>query len=108
VIRTPNTTKTLHDLNTAAELQIRAELQRASQDPTTQDQEEDDSVPPTAAGDAIADADSSGDALKARVGPSKRHRRFRERRKAWRQKHRERNAGFSQESAAAAAVEIPV
>ena len=95
VIRTPNTVKTLHDLNTAAELQIRAELQRASQDPTSQDQE-DASVPAIMVGNG---------ALEARVGPSKRHRIFRERRKAWRQKHLERNAATLLE---AAAIELPV
>jgi hypothetical protein len=91
--------ETLEDLNTAAELQIRAELQRASQDPTTASQEAEDHE------DAVP-AEAETVALKARVGPSKRHRRFRERRKAWRMKVRERNAALQVE--AAAGVALPV
>jgi hypothetical protein len=86
----------LQALNTAAELQIRAELERASQDPTSQEE----SPYPEEAVDADAgDVDEAKAALKARVGPSKRHLRYRQRRKAWREKHRERNATVLREAA---------
>lgn len=102
-IRTPTKAQTLKDINTAAELQIRAELERASQDPTGQ---EESPLPEEADADAGSGDDATeGEAkvaLKARVGPSKRHLRYRQRRKAWREKHRERNAQVLREAAGVA------
>jgi hypothetical protein len=86
----PPTPKTLNELNTAAEMQIRADMERASQQPSSQDE----SAPPAAA-----------EPLQAGAKPSRRHLRYRQRRKAWRQKYRERNDAVLQD---AAAIKLPV
>jgi hypothetical protein len=88
----PPTPKTLNELNTAAEMQIRADMERASQQPSSQDE----SASPAAA---------AAEPLQARAKPSRRHLRYRQRRKAWRQKHREQNDAVLQE---AAAIKLPV